>query len=102
MEKVPEGSIYVLSHQQGLPEQKRAIVCYGRIHMQDLLEFEEEGNDVRVYYLNGKVRHFSKNTIFKDEIMPEIEYDSYNEAISNIGDYQGRHIIRVLEIARVN
>lgn len=102
MQKESEGFLYILSQLQVFPKQERKVTCYGRVNIENLVEFNEKGSDVGLYFC-GKVRSFSKEVIFRDEIMPEIEQDSYDEFIDrNIGDYTDTHRIRVMEIARAN
>lgn len=96
-----EGSIYILSKNYTV-QQPNGVVCYGRIRRQDLLDLGDKENDARVIY-HGRVLDFSKDTIFRDEVVPEIERDSYLEYLSNnINDYRGRHIIRVIDLALQN
>ena len=100
MERSSEGSIYILSNQQGFPE-GRIIEVWGRIPGHCLLELDEYGRDVRVFG-DGKVRDFSSSIVFKDEVLPVIEPDSFRDSRAfNIGEYTGSHIIQVIETARL-
>lgn len=95
-----ENFIYIFV--EDYPELAKGRVLYEKIHRRDLLEIGK-GDYVKIN-TRGEIRELSKGTIFRDEVMPTIEPDSYPEYLSNniSRDYKGSHIMRVIELALQN
>lgn len=74
-----------------------------RITQQDLIDPGEKEDFVIISSL-GKIQdlNLDKDVVYRDEVVPEIEPDSYSESNNgNIDDYR-EHKIRVMEITRAN